>query len=162
MCFLLFLGLLTACSSAQSEPSPTPVPTTETVVIPSPKPEDEPIFFGEVTFDGNECTVEGPGEVSTGKYYFTLDDQSDKKIQLWINQILEDKTFEDLLAWQEAPGVYRAPPDWIEHPSSTFSAKAGKRIYDLDKVGNYATLVGGFNPMSLWFCEPFRVVEIAE
>ncbi len=33
-------------------------------------------------------------------------------------------------------------------------------VHYLDQVGNYATLVGGYNPSSLWFCEPFRVVEV--
>ena len=162
MCFMLLLGLLAACSTARSEPSPVSIPPTETGETPSPKPEDEPILFGVVTFDGNECTVEGPEEISKGIYYFTLNDKSDKNIQLWVNQILEDKTFEDLLNWQDEPGVYRAPPDWIEHPRSTFLAKAGRRVHYLDNVGNYATLVGGLNPASLWFCEPFRVVEVAE
>jgi hypothetical protein len=121
---------------------------------------DEPILFGEVTFDGTECTVEGPEEVSRGVYYFILNDESDKNLQLWINRILEGKTFEDLLNWQPEPGVYVPPPTWIEHPSSTYSFEAERTVHFLDQVGNYATLVGGYNPSSLWFCEPFRVVDV--
>jgi hypothetical protein len=135
------------------------MPQANTGALPTPTLVEEPILFGEVTFDGIECTVDGPEEVTRGVYYFILKDESDKRLQLWVNQILEDKTFNDLLDWQDEPGVYRSPPDWIAHPRSTFSYEAEKTVHYLDQVGNYATLVGGFNPSSLWFCEPFRVVE---
>jgi hypothetical protein len=121
---------------------------------------DEPIFFGEVTFDGNKCTVEGSEVVTRGVYYFVLNDESDLNLQLWINQILDGKTFDDLLAWQDEPGVYLPPPPWIEHPQSRYSVEAETMVHYLDKVGLYATLVGGYNPSSLWFCEPFQVVEV--
>lgn len=173
-CYFLLLGFLTACSSTQSDTSPTfllptetselltpsSIPPTEESGPPTPTLVDEPILFGEVTFDGNECTVEGPEEVSRGVYYFILNDESDKNLQLWINHILEDKTFEDLLDWQPEPGVYVPHPSWIEHPRSTYSLEAKITVHFLDQVGNYATLVGGYNPSSLWFCEPFRVIEV--
>lgn len=149
-----------ACAGSQPDSAPTSIPPAETSGLLTPTLVGEPILFGEVTFDGSECTVDGPDEVSRGAYYFILNDKSDKNLQLWINQILEGKTFEDLLDWQEEPGVYRAPPTWIEHPRSTYSLKSETTVHYLDQVGNYATLVGGFNPSSLWFCEPFRVVEI--
>jgi hypothetical protein len=153
------LLLLTACAISKSVPASTTVPPTESSNAPTPTLMDDPILFGEVTFDGNECTVAGPLEVPRGYYYFILNDMSDKNLQLWVNQILEGKTFEDLLDWQPEPGEYVPPPKWIEHPSTTYSVDAGTMVHVLDQVGVYTTLVGGYNPSSLWFCEPFRVVE---
>ncbi|UCF60138.1 MAG: hypothetical protein JSV37_10250 [Anaerolineaceae bacterium] len=174
ICGLLIIGFLTACTITQPDPAPTSLPPTETSGPPTttslpptevsgpPTPTlvAEPILFGEVTFDGRECTVEGPEEVPRGVYYFILNDESDKNLQLWVNQIFEGKTFEDLLAWQDEPGVYVPPPTWIEHPRSTYSFEVERTVHFFDQAGNYAILVGGYNPSSLWFCEPFRVVEV--
>jgi hypothetical protein len=160
ICVVLLTGILMACTSSTPDAAPTSLPPTEISGLPTPTLVDEPVLFGEVTFDGSECTVEGPDEVPRGVYYFILNDESDKKLQLWVNQILEGKTFEDLLGWQDEPGVYRPPPAWIEHPRSTYSFDAETTVHYLDQVGSYATLVGGYNPSSLWFCEPFRVVEV--
>jgi hypothetical protein len=117
------------------------------------------VLFGEVTFDGSGRTVEGPDEVEMGVYYFVLNDASDRKLQLWANQILEGKQFEDLLDWQGEPGAYRPPPSWIEHPRSTYSLDMETTIHFLDQAGEYGILVGSYSPSSLWFCEPFKVVE---
>ena len=160
MCGLLIVGFLTACTTSQPDSTPATIPTTQLSGPATPTLIDEPILFRVVTFDGRKCTVVGPEEVSRGVDYFILNDESDKNMQLWVNQILNDKTFEDLLDWQDEPGVYRAAPTWIEHPCSTYSYEVEKTVHYLDQVGSYATLVGSINPASLWFCEPFRVVEV--
>jgi hypothetical protein len=161
---LIIVVLLTGCSGVVEEtvqPTNTqpPPPPTETSVPPTPTPKDEPIFFGEVTFKDGECTLEGPEEVSTGKYYFNLIDESDTNLGLWINQLHDEKTFADLLDWQKEPGVYRSAPPWISHPSLSYSIELGKKLHIFDQVGNYAILLYSDNPSSLWFCAPFRVVE---
>jgi hypothetical protein len=141
-------------------PTLTPLPPTETSGPPTPTLITEPIHFGEVTFGGDGCTVEGPEEISRGIYYFSLIDESDIRHKLWINQLLDEKTFNDLLDWQEEPGVYRKAPPWIDHPRYSFSFELEKIIHYLDQVGNYAILLHSENPSSLWFCGPFRVVEV--
>ena len=159
--FSLFLIIfLTACTTAQPDQAPATLSPTETIALPTPTLVDEPILFGEVTFDGKECTVAGPEEVSRGLYYFILNDESDTNLQLWLNQILEGKTFEDLLDWQEEPGVYRPAPNWIEHPRSMYFKDVDTIVHYLDQVGTYAILLGSYDPASLWFCEPFRVVQV--
>jgi hypothetical protein len=110
-----------------------------------------------VTFRDGECTVEGPEEVSRGIYYFSLIDESDTNLKVVINQLLDEKTFDDLLDWQGEPGVYRPAPSWIDHPRSIYSEEG--MVHYLDQVGNYAILLYSGYPSSLWFCEPFLVVE---
>jgi hypothetical protein len=160
VCTLILITFLSACTALQPEPTPTSIPPTETSSPPTPTLAPEPIFFGEVTFDGNECTMEGPEEVSRGRYYFILNNESDINLQIWINQLLEEKTFQDLVDWQEEPGVYLPPPKWIDHPRTMFSEEAGTLVHFLDKIGNYAILIGDSGQSSLWFCEPFSVVEV--
>jgi hypothetical protein len=165
---ILILLMLVGCNSYKDVPevqpidtsTPTPLTPTDTSGPPTPTLVEEPILFGEVTFDGNECTVEGPSEVPRGAYYFILNDESDKKLKVFLNQILEGKMFENLVDWQEEPGVYLSPPDWIHHPGTTYSFKTETTVHFLDQVGNYAIVVGDDLMKYLWFCEPFRVVAV--
>ena len=162
---ILILLLVAGCNSYKAVPEVQPIETstsspltpTNTSGPPTPTLVAELILFGEVTFDGTECTVNGPSEVPRGVYYFIFNDESDKNLEIWLNQILEGKTFEDLVDWQEEPGVYLPPPTWIIHPKRTYSFEAETSIFYLDQVGDYAILVGSLQ--NLYFCEPFRVVE---
>ena len=122
---------------------------------------DEPILYGEVTFKDGECTVVGPEEVERGIYYFTLSNESDHNLDIWLNQLLEGKTFDDLVSWQEEPGVYLPPPPWIVHPFRLSSGEVESWLYHLDQVGEYAVLIGDNNMTVLWFCDSFSVVEVS-
>jgi hypothetical protein len=74
---------------------------------------------------------------------------------------MDDKTFDDLVDWQEEPGVYLLPPPWIDEPRSTHSFDAETTVHYLDQVGDYAVLIGDNLMTLLWFCEPFSVVEVS-
>jgi hypothetical protein len=156
ICFLIILSvLLTSCSGAAEETiQPTqPLPPTPTL-------SDEPIYFGEVTFNkDNECTVDGPEEVTRGKYYFTLVNESDDDLMVFLNYLSDDKTIDDLVDWQEEPGVYLSPPPWVDHPFALYNFEVETEVHHLDQVGYYAVVVGDNLMRILWFCEPFNVVE---
>ena len=62
-----------------------------------------------VTFDGNECTYDGPETVPVGQITAKIENQSQKMFGLAIVTLDEGKTFEDLDAW---PSVDKPP--WAE------------------------------------------------
>jgi hypothetical protein len=165
---------LVACGAAEPTatavpPSSTPVPPTETpvpptaTVIPSPTPEPELDFEGTVvTFDGTNCTVNDLQELPVGDHPFLLIDQTDNNVTLWVARIAEDdKTYQDLLDDQEAPGVWKRKPDWVKYDQEVEKdyLDAGRAwTYRLDVEGVHFVYVGNYDPPTLWYCAPFDVV----
>ena len=89
---LVIVTLLVSACGGGEKASPTPVPPTMTV-----------------TFDGNECTYDGPDTVSAGQITvnWNIKGQARDGYALAIVTLDEGKTFEDLDAW---PSI--GAPSW--------------------------------------------------
>ena len=148
----LLLAFITSCATAAQE-TPTLEPTATSV----PPPPFEITF--EVTFDGNECTVSGPVEVSKGYIYIAIDNKSEQYAYQWVTYFLDGKTYQDFLdEIHIAPDVSHRKPDWVEYPSS-ISKGDGVYEFNLDETGEYAIFVGDYKPWREYPCGPFQVIE---
>ena len=101
---LLVMMALTACAVSQpaqtatSVPLIDPSPPTKTSKPPEPTPKEDVIEYGEVTFDGNECTVSGPSELQTGKYTIVFNDTSEQPgLQLYLLGFDEGKSMQGMI-----------------------------------------------------------------
>ena len=98
---------------------------------------------------------------------FVFIDRSDPRGQLWLVNIPEDKTLQDLLDRQSEPGEWYGLRSWVLHDervSSTSEKFEDKRvdfvIWALDKVGEHIVICAIANPMGYWFTGPIFVVEV--
>ena len=149
---LVALFLVAGCATIE------PPPPTDLSIPPTQTPEDDIIEYGVVTFDGSECTVSGPGEVSTGKYNFVLNDISgEENVRIMVARLEEGRTFQDLINIQSEPGEDFSYGSWISIPFM-FTVDHIVYTYYLDTPGEHAIEVGSFVPHNLWLCAPLRVV----
>ena len=147
--FVLFL--LVGCGA------PAATPTSE--ILP------ETIVKSEIMFDGNDCIVKGPAEVPAGEYTFIFIDQSDRNAELWVANISDGKTFQDLVDLQPGPGIDYPKPEFVHYDpriSRETEELEGRRvdtcIYNLDVVGEHAIYCGSVQPNAgLWFGAPLIV-----
>lgn len=164
---LILIGqvLVAACAILESPPTSTqfpptePPPPTDLSIPPTQASEGDIIEYGVVTFDGNKCTVSGPGEVPTGKYNFVLNDVTgESRARIMVARLEEGKTFQDLADIQSEPGKQISPITWISIP---FNFTVDRIVYTfyLDTPGEHAIEVGSYVPHNLWLCAPLQVVE---
>ena len=120
----------------------------------------------EVTWDGNECTVSGPTELLMGNHSFALINLSDQEDDLWVINLLEGKTLQDLLDEQGEAGRWWPKPDWVSHSEQLGPPKIdanGREVWTfvLDKEGDYVIVVGIDLPDAekAWICPQSLVVE---
>jgi len=147
--FILFL--LVGCGA------PAATPTSE--ILP------ETIVKFEIMFDGNDCIVKGPAEVPAGEYTFIFIDQSDRNAELWVANISDGKTFQDLVDLQPGPGIDYPKLEFVHYDpriSRETEELEGRRvdtcIYNLDVVGEHAIYCGSVQPNAgLWFGAPLIV-----
>jgi hypothetical protein len=148
---ILIMLLLVGCGTPAATPTSGPLPRDVAEGI-------------EVTFDGNECIVSGPTELSIGEHSFVLKDLSEQNAYLLVSLLHDGKTFQDWLDEQSEPGVF-ARPSWVEFPSQLGAPKKtnGGEVwtYILRKEGEHFISVGEDLPDSkrLWFCSPLEVIE---
>jgi hypothetical protein len=149
---ILIMLLLAGCGAPTA--TPTPVPPTAT---PVPTLPFEITF--EVTFNGNECTVSGPAEVSKGYIYVAIDNKSDQYASPWVDHFLDGKTYQDFLdEIHIAPDVSHRNPDWVE---ITHYVSKGNGVYEftLDETGEHAIFIGDYKPWREYPCGTFQVIE---
>ena len=170
---ILVVILLLGCSASDAEPdslpvtqappadTPTPVPPTATTrptpILPTAAPTADSSIMFVVTFDGEDCYVEGPTELAAGVYSFTFIDNSDMKAQLWIVHLDEGYTTQDLLDGQSEPGEWYPKPSWAAYDtmnSSKVDKSEGKSVrtstWILDKLGEHTILCYVPSPQKIW------------
>lgn len=75
----------------------------------------------EVTFDGENCSFDGPGVIREGKVIIVLNNLSETPVQLEIMKLDEGKTWQDVLDLFNEPGVsFGRPREWSTITRSTF------------------------------------------
>jgi hypothetical protein len=160
---ILVLSLLvTSCATSQSIPTHTSIPPTYTSLPPTQLP---PVI--EVTFDGTDCTVTGPTELPAGEHTFIFIDRFDRKAVLWLVNLDDGKTTQDLLDRQSEPGEAFPRPSWI-HDDTQKSIESeeleGRRVdtstWRLDIVGEHTIVCYVHSiPRIIWYPSPLWIVE---
>jgi hypothetical protein len=152
--------LLVSCSSPTAQtPLETSTPDVKATLIASP-----PTF--EITFDGNNCIVDGPEEITTGEHLFVLHDLSDLSAYHVVQRMFSDHSFEEEKKWVEEncgpPGSH-----CVKDSGRVAGYQEKKQVYDEDGdlyklidltfEVEHAIWVG--NPkMEWWPCGSFQVV----
>ena len=93
-----------ACSSAsaeQGEDAPTlttaATPTTATTTPPTTEATAAPGAAATVTYDGTNCTYDGPDEFTAGPLDITYVNDSDQDVGLHIARLFDDTDFEEYM-----------------------------------------------------------------
>ena len=137
-----------------------------TLLMTSCAPKGEVIDPIEVTFTGEDCTVEGPTELPVGEHAFIFMDKSGLSGELYLVRLKEGKTFQDHLDGQTEPGEWYPKPPWVFYDKQlsieseeTNDGRVDKSILRLDKVGEHTILCYVDSPRMLWFAAPLFIVE---
>jgi hypothetical protein len=153
--FPVFLILIVAGCSKIVQNSSTPTPA-----IPTHKPTPQPpeTTF-EVTFDKDEnCIVTGPNKILTGDHLFSLNNQSERKVDIAVTHLIDGHTYQDLLYLQEAYGEPFVKVYWMSQPYY-FTRDHKVWHYSLDEAGEHAILLLEHVHVGIWICQPIQVVE---
>ncbi len=150
---VLLVAILAGCASlAQNTPIPTSIPAN------TPAPQPPEITF-EVTFDTDEtCIVTGPSEIPTGDYLFSLNNQSERKVDVAVTHLIDGHTYPDLLDLQEGYGEPFIKVYWMSQPYY-FTKDHEVWHYSLDEPGEHAIMLLQHVFEGIWLCQPFQVVE---
>ena len=122
-----------------------------------------------VTFDGEQCEIEGPAEFDPGQHTFLFIDESDRSAEMWVRQLVDDVTYDEHIEYLEeqgGPGVYVTKPEWVATVPQYAPEKQladGQHLYshDLPADGLFSYTIGaedvaGTTDEAIWFCGPLR------
>ncbi len=151
---LCLISILSGCSTtAQSTPT-----LSSTSPINTSTPQSPEITF-EVTFDEDEnCIVTGPNEIPTGDYLFSLNNQSNRKVDIAVTHLIDGHTYQDLLNLQDGYGEPFVKVYWMSQPYY-FTRDLKVWNYSLDEAGEHAILLLQHVHVGIWICQPIQVVE---
>jgi len=96
--------LLAACGGGDS--GGTQAGSDET-----PAPE---VAGGEVTYFGTEFAFEGPATIAAGETTFTLMNQGEQPHLMFVTELLDGKTLEDVHTYLEEEGLKGPGPEWVK------------------------------------------------
>ena len=165
---VVVLSVIATTLSACGAPAPSPIP------VPTPPPTPASLRAGEVlpievTFDGDRCVYEGPGEIAEGHVFIILNNPTNHQdIHLHIHKIEEGKTLQDAIAYLGGPytrNEYLPAPHWVGDqlpPAAVFTVSQGgridERVYKLDP-GNYWIVCAANrgDPSGFWHAAFFEV-----
>ncbi len=191
---IFFASLVfTACNGAQSKQDINTVSQSgeETTIsnevvkekptsTPLPEPTQKPPMLAtlenmepdfEIFFDGVDCLVTGPSQVTLGEHNFILHNASDLIATLWVAVYQSEGSFEDHLAWRDEngcahPGARCEDEDGnlksyslIRWLNAIKQAQEGTsvyyKVYDLNMPQEHLIYIGSNNVG--WLCVPFKV-----
>jgi hypothetical protein len=133
----------------------------------------EPIVeAGELVFDGSECTVSVPKELSPGNYSIVLKNQTEEDVNIFVSRHAGDTTFQDVLDLQGEPGesltyaLYDELFNAVIEPRSAWEKPDGAEVHTYKLISKGEHVVGVWiyetaetDAMRTWFCAPFWVIE---
>ncbi len=126
----------------------------------------EGVTFG-VTYDGKGCTLVGPSEVETGEHSFLLGDQTGELEALYMMRLDPDKTLQDAMDDQPAPGRWHSKPAWMHYTVDVERSSSDDGevfVIRLDAAGEHVGLAsryyGAQEERVHWYCSPtFMVLQ---
>lgn len=165
---VLLVLLLASCSSPAQLTDTPGAPASE--VTPTLSARQATLIASEpsmvITFDGEECTVEGPDEIPPGEHVFLFRNRSDINPYLAPIRHYPGYSWQDALTWVEEncgpPGTYcdiLAPwmaglgPEGVAYDGSNNQYKRYVLTIEAD-YSHWTETAGSL----LWPCGPFSVV----
>lgn len=149
------LALLTGCATAAPE-TPTPEPTTTIVPLTAtPKPtsceEVEGICL-DLTFDGENCTYEGPTELTSGPVTLFFNNKSEGAAAVNFLMLLEGKTVEDVIEYTGEEPTTKHHPSWSRELGTWMPIVAGKSQHWEGELepGDYFMVCARLSPLGVW------------
>jgi hypothetical protein len=152
----------------------TAAPTTTTTVETTTETMEASSAVFEVTYvEGEGCTSVGPSKVPIGKHSFVLHDPSGELEALYVIRLDPDKTLQDIIDDQPAPGKWHPKPGWahytIDLGSGTETDDGTEFTILLRMSGPHVVLASLYYAVDThedrvhWYCDPsFTVVESSE
>ena len=102
----------------------------------------------QMTFDGEQCTYEGPTVLSAGEIEITYHNQSAERGWAWFGRLDEGRTIQDLLDYNADPSSFGQPlfatSVWIERTLSANSSSTPKTA--IVEPGLYFLTCGTWTP----------------
>ena len=155
----LVISLLSCTSSTPQETVETSTPDAKAALLASP-----PTF--EITFDGNNCIVNGPEEITAGEHLLVFHDQSNLSAYQVVQRMFSDHSFEKEKAWVEENC---GPPGTrcVKDSGKVFGYFAKKQAFDdegaLYKLFDFTfetehAIWAGTPKLEWWPCGSFQVI----
>lgn len=115
-----------------------------------------------VTFDGQNCTISGPGQVPIGSLVIHFENLSGKPASPWLDRRYPDKTWQDVIMMIGTPGAQEvAIPNWIALLPFRSTVNASPTIsydlYDVTIPAEYDIVVEVPDDL-IWPCGEFEVI----
>ena len=172
---LFFLALLTGCAkslpeTSASEPAATLVSPTSSPIPPTPTLH--PVFLAikqtneakptsceeidgiclDLTFDGENCTYEGPLEISPGHVGLIFNNQSEGPAVVNFLKLLEGKTIEDVIEYNGEEPSTKHHPSWSRELGTYQSTDPGESHFWAGELepGDYFMVCARLSPLGVW------------
>ena len=145
--FLLLFSVITACTP---EPTATLVPPTN---IPEPTSceEVEGICL-DLTFDGENCTYEGPTEFTSGPVILFFNNRSEGSAAVNFLMLLEGKTIEDVIEDIGEEPTTKHAPSWSRELGTWHPIPPGRsHLWEGElESGSYFMVCARLTPLGVW------------
>jgi len=147
-------------------PTETPIPIPSETLEPTSIPLiDKDVDF-EVRFTGDDCLASGPSQVTAGEYTFKFIQSNELMGELWLANLDEGKTIQDLRDGQSEPFEWYPKPTWAEYGtkiSYEYETVNDIRViistWSLERIGEHIIYCHVRTPeKKLWFVAPIIVV----
>jgi hypothetical protein len=99
---------ISACSSGTASTTTVQEATTTTTVQEATTITPDHVVM-TTTFDGEECTYDGPGELSQGDVRLINHNESSEPIWVWFGRLDEGRTFQQVIDWVDATPTAGSP-----------------------------------------------------
>lgn len=156
-------------TSKASLPPEAPVQTQISTQAPPPQPTQGlistitasgPVIA--VSFDGQTCTMSGPGQLPAGSLVIRFENLSGKPASAWLDRRYPDKTWQDVIELIGTPGVEEIEiPPWIAlmmfRSTVNESSMVNYDLYDVTFPAEYDIIVEVPDDR-IWPCGTFEVV----
>ena len=143
----------------------TPIPIPSDTLEPTSIPLiDKEVDF-EVRFTGDDCLASGPSQVTAGEYTFKFIQSNELMGELWLANLDEGKTIQDLHDGQTEPLQWYPKPTWAEYGikiSYEYETVNDIRViistWSLERIGEHVIYCHVRTPVKkLWFVVPITV-----
>ena len=171
----LLLALLAACGTAEPDtptpeptattapPTSTPIPPTDTSAPATPETTSCNDIEGNcllLTFDGENCTYEGPPELKAGPVTLVFRNESELPTKRHLNRLIGDATAQD---WSDFLGEDPTRddwPTWALNVARDWAYPGQSHIWEGVLMPGIHTLSCGTDPpRDSWYGDTFRVEE---
>ena len=171
----LLLALLAACGTAvpdtptpeptvtPAQPTSTPVPPTDTTAPATPETTSCEDIEGNcllLTFDGEDCTYEGPPELRAGPVTLMFRNESEIPAKTGLWRLLGDATTQDMIDFVNQATSANRGPSWALILDAGWAYPARSHIWEGVLRPGIHSMVGVTDPARPFlYCGTFMVED---